>query len=187
MRMFIASAAMLAASPAFAASSDYGLISLRNTDFVVFIGLAVFVGIVVYYKVPSIVMGMLDKRADDIRSDLDEARALRDEAQTLLASYERKQREMEEEARRIVKNAREEAEAMAEQGKADIEKSIKRRMENAENQIASAQAAAIKDVRDRAAVVAIAAARDVVTGKMSEDASDKLIDSSIDQVGARLH
>jgi hypothetical protein len=65
--------------------------------------------------------GMLDKRADGIKSELDEARALREEAQTLLASYERKQREVAEQSERIVAQARTDAESAAEAAKADLE------------------------------------------------------------------
>ena len=94
--------------------------------------------------------GMLDKRADGIRTDLDEARGLREEAQALLASYERKQREVQDQADRIVAQARAEAEAAAEQAKADLRQSIDRRLAAAEDQIASAEAAAVREVRDRA-------------------------------------
>ena len=66
--------------------------------------------------------GLLDKRAEGIKSDLDEARALREEAQTLLASYERKQREVAEQAERIVTQAKADAEAAAEEAKANLEK-----------------------------------------------------------------
>ena len=81
--------ALTAASPAFAASGPF--FSLGNTDFVVLIAFIVFIGVLFYFKVPGMIGGMLDKRADDIKSELDEARALREEAQTILASYERKQ------------------------------------------------------------------------------------------------
>ena len=97
-------------------------------------------------------MGMLDKRAEGIQSELDEARRLREEAQTMLASYERKQKEVQEQADRIVAPAKQEAEAAATQARADLEKSIARRVAAAEEQIASAQAAAVKEVRDQSVV-----------------------------------
>ena len=77
------------AAPAYAASGPF--FSLNNTDFVVTIAFVLFVALLIYLKVPGMVTKMLDQRADGIQSELDEARALREEAQSILASYERKQ------------------------------------------------------------------------------------------------
>lgn len=177
--------AALVASPAAAASGPF--FSLGNTDFVVMLGFLLFIAVLVYFKVPGLLSGLLDKRAEGIQSDLDEARQLREEAQTLLASYERKQREVQEQADRIIAHAKTESELAFEQAKADIETSIARRMQAAESQIASAQASAVKDVRDTAAAVAISAARSVVAEQMTADSAGKMIDDAISQVGAKLH
>ena len=75
------------ASPALAASGPF--FSLKNTDFVVTIAFLVFIAVLFYFKVPSMIGGALDKRSEGIKSDLEEARKLREEAQALLASYER--------------------------------------------------------------------------------------------------
>lgn len=177
--------AALVASPAFAAGDVF--FSLKNTNFVVLLAFILFIAVLFYFKVPGMIGGMLDKRAADIRTELDEARALREEAQTLLASYERKQKEVQEQADRIVAAAKEEAERSAEQARADLAKSVERRLAAAEDQIASAQAAAVKEVRDQAVMVAIAAARDVIAKQMSAADGNRLIDDAITQVDAKLH
>jgi len=176
--------ALVAANPALAAGKG---ISLANTDFVVFLGLVVFIGILIYFKVPGMIGGMLDTRAEGIQSELDEARTLREEAQTLLASYERKQREVQEQADRIVTAAKEEATIAADQARADLDVSLARRMASAEDQISNAQAAAIKDVRDQSITIAIAAARAVIADKMTAAQSNGLIDGAINEVEAKLH
>ncbi|GGC12331.1 ATP synthase subunit b 1 [Marivita lacus] len=185
-RIMTIAAATLMASPALAATGK-PFFSLANTDFIVTIGFVLFIGILVYFKVPSLLMGMLDKRAEGIRNDLDEAKALRDEAQALLATYERRQREVQEQADRIVAHAKDEAVLAGEQAKADLEKSIARRIAAAEDQIASAQAGAIKEVRDRAIAVAIEAARDVIAKQMTDKDAAKSIDDAIAEVGQKLH
>jgi len=177
--------AMSAASPALAATGPF--FSLSNTNFVVLIAFLLFIGVLVYLKVPGKVMGMLDQRADGIKSELDEARAIREEAQTLLASYERKQKEVQEQADRIVAHAKTEAAEAAEQAKKDLEVSIARRMKAAEEQIASAEASAVKDVRDQAITVAVAAAKAVVAKNMSDEDGSKLVDDSIAEVQSKLH
>jgi F-type H+-transporting ATPase subunit b len=173
------------ASPALAAGDVF--FSLKNTDFVVLLAFILFIAVLFYFKVPSLLGGMLDKRADTIKSELEEARALREEAQTLLASYERKQKEVQDQADRIVTAAKEEAKAAAAQAQVDLAKSLERRMAAAEDQITSAEAAAVKEVRDQAVTIAVAAARDVIAKQMTATDGNKLIDDAIAQVGDKLH
>ncbi len=186
MRLTLTTLFAALATPALAAG-DKPFFSLGNTDFVVSIAFLIFVGILLYYKVPGLVGGMLDKRAESIKSDLDEAKALREEAQSLLASYERKQKEVQEQADRIVASAKEEATNAAAAAKDDIAASITRRLAAADEQIASAQAAAVKDVRDQAITVAVGAAKDVMAKQMDAKAAGSLIDDAITTVGEKLH
>ncbi|WP_120502346.1 F0F1 ATP synthase subunit B [Roseovarius sp. EL26] len=177
--------ALTAASPALAASGPF--FSLGNTNFVVLLAFLLFIGVLLKLNVPSMIGGLLDKRAEGIKSELDEARALRDEAQSLLASYERKQKEVQEQADRIVKQASSEAAEAAEQAKSDLKASIARRLQAAEDQIASAETNAVKEVRDSAINIAIAATKDVVAKKMTAAEGNKLIDAAIGDVDAKLH
>jgi F-type H+-transporting ATPase subunit b len=190
MRWIIAPIAAVAALPLHAADGytpGYDFTSLFNTDFVVLIGFLLFLAILFYFNVPSILGGLLDKRAEGIKAELDEARALREEAQTLLASFERKQREVAEQSERIVSQARADAEAAAETAKADLERSIARRLAAAEDQIASAEAKAVRAVRNRAVEVAVGAAGELIAARMSAADVDAMIDSSIDTVKTRLN
>ncbi|SIO42919.1 F-type H+-transporting ATPase subunit b [Rhodovulum sp. ES.010] len=177
-------ALILAAGPAFAASGPF--FSLFNTDFVVLISFLAFVAILVYLKVPGKLAGMLDKRAEGIQRELDEARALREEAQTVLATYERKQKEVQEQAERIVETARSEAEAAAAKAKDDLKVAIERRLAAADEQIESAKAGAVKEVRDKAITVAVAAARDVIAKQMTDQTADRLVDDAIGEVQSKL-
>ncbi len=183
--LVLAAGTSLMASPALAATGPF--FSLKNTDFIVLLAFILFVGVLFYFKVPTLLAGMLDKRAEGIKSELDEARSLREEAQTLLASYERKQKDVQDQADRIVAAAKQEAETAAEQARADLAKSLERRIAAAEEQIDSAQAAAIRDVRDQSITIAIAAARDVIAKQMTAADANNLIDESIAVVEAKLH
>jgi F-type H+-transporting ATPase subunit b len=175
----------LTASPALAATGPF--FSLQNTNFVVLLAFIGFVALLVYMKVPGKITGMLDARAVQIKADLDEARALREEAKTILATYERRQKDVQEQADRIVSSAREEAMAAAAQAKADLKASIARRLAAATDQIASAETAAIRQVREQAVNVAIAAAGDLLAKQMTADAAKASIDAAIAQVEAKLH
>ncbi|WP_299138493.1 F0F1 ATP synthase subunit B [uncultured Tateyamaria sp.] len=187
MRNIFASATALAllASPALAAKGPF--LSLANTDFIVLVAFILFVGVLFYFKVPGMLSRMLDDRASGIQSEIDEARALREEAQTLLASYERKQKEVQAQADKIVAQAKTDAEAAAEQARADLARSIERRVAAAEDQIASAEAGAVKEVRDTAATMAVQVAREVIAKQMTATDGNKLIDAAIAEVDTRLH
>lgn len=160
---------------------------LNNTNIVVGIGFVLFVGVLLYYNVPGMITAKLDERSVKIKRDLDEARALRDEAQTLLAGFERKQKEVQGQADDIVAAARAESERAAVVAKEDIRRSMERRLATATEQIAAAEKAAIRQIKDRAVTVAVAAAADVISRNMQAQDADALIDASIAEVGAKLH
>lgn len=160
---------------------------LNNTEIVVTIGFVIFLAVLVYYGVPGMVTRMLDARAVRIKQELDEARALRDEAQTLLAGYERRQKEVKAQAEDIVTAAKAEAEKAAEAAKEEIRNSVARRLKTATEQIAAAEQSAIRQIKDQAVTVAVAAAGDVMRERMKADDANRLIDSSIAEVGEKLH
>lgn len=185
MRIIATFIALFAASPALAASGPF--FSLANTNFVVLISFLLFIGVLLYLKVPGLLGGLLDKRAAGIQDELNEARKLREEAQSVLASFERKQKEVVDQADRIVEHAKEEARLAAEQAKEDLKTSIARRLAAAEGQIASAEASAVKEVRDQAVQIAVGAAQDVIAKQMTATDGNKLIDAAIAEVDAKLH
>ena len=176
----------LLATPALAASEE-AFFSLRNTEFVVLIAFILFVGILLYVKVPARITSLLDARAMQIKAELEEARTLREEAKALLGSYERKHKEVQEQSDRIVASAKEEAMIAAAQAKADLKVAIARRLAAAEDQIASAEASAIRQVKDRAISVAVSAAGDVLSKQMTAEGAQASIDAAIEQVSAKLH
>ncbi|MDB6178014.1 F0F1 ATP synthase subunit B [Paracoccus sp. Z330] len=178
-------AAMLMAGPAAAASGPF--FSLRNTDFIVLISFLVFVGVLIYFKVPGLIGSLLDKRAQGIRGDLDEARRLREEAQEIYASYERRQREVKGQAEQIVANAKREAEAQAEKAQADLKTSIERRLQAASDQIASAENDAVRAVRDRAVQTAVSAASELLSQQVKAGTRSAGIDDAIEDVARRLN
>ena len=176
---------LLTASPAFAAGGPF--FSLRNTNFVVLLSFLVFIAILLWAKVPAKLGAMLDARAAQIKAELDEAKALREEARALLSSYEKKQKDVQEQSARIVAAAKDEAMAAAKQAKDDLTNSIARRLAAAEEQIASAEASALRQVREKAISVAVAAAADILAKQSTAEAASASIDEAIAQVEAKLH
>ena len=146
-----------------------------------------FVGILVYFKVPGMLTGALDERAKKISDDLDQARELREEAQVLLATYQRKQRDALKEAEEIIAHAKEEAMREAEQAEKKLEEAVARRQQAALNKIALAEAQAENEVRDTAIEIAIAAATAVVAQQVRGDRADALVDTAIQDLRRHLN
>ena len=146
-----------------------------------------FVGILVYFKVPGMLTGALDERAKKISDDLDQARELREEAQVLLATYQRKQRDALKEAEEIIAHAKEEAMREAEQAEKKLDEVIARRQQAALNKIALAEAQAEKEVRNTAIEIAIAAATAVVAQQVRGDRADALVDTAIQDLRRNLN
>jgi F-type H+-transporting ATPase subunit b len=150
------------------------------------IGLVTFLGILVYVGVPKTVLGMLDDKSKKIADDLDEAKRLREEAQSLLAEYERKRQAAEDEAQEIIEAAKTEASRLTEEAQASLEDLISRRTKAVEEKIAQAESQAIADVRARSADIAVEAARHVLVDKMA-DKGEALVEQAIKDVSASLN
>ena len=152
------------------------------------VGLILFFALLWYLKVPGKVGAMLDKQADNIKQELDGARQLREEAQALMAEYQRKRKEAEAEAEQIVADAKVEADRLAEEAKAALEEMIARRTKAAEAKIAQAEANAIAEVRSRAADVAAKAAEVLVASSTTkQEVQDKVLTQSIKQISESLN
>lgn len=149
----------------------------------VIIAVALFLLSLIYFGLHKKIAASLDARADGIKSELDEARRLREEAQTLLASYQRKQKEAEAQAEDIVKQARHDAELMAAKSRKDLAERLDRRASMAEAKIASAEAQALSEVRARAADIALDAAKDLLRTNLTAADKAKLIKSGIKDMG----
>ena len=147
----------------------------------------IFLGVLGYFGVFGKLIEALDHRRDRIKSELDEARRLREEAQTLLAHYQQKQKEAESEAAAILTGAKADAERMAIEAEQKMNDFVARRTKMAETKIAQAEAQALADVRTAAADAAVAAAerilKDTAKGKVAED----LLASGIEDVKNKLN
>ena len=151
------------------------------------VALIIFFAIVIYMKVPKAIAASLDKRSAGIKNELDEAHRLREEAEALLAQYQRKAKEAEAEAAGIIEQAKREADALAGEARQRMEDYVTSRTKMAEQKIAQAEAQAVQEVRALSADVAIEAAQRILAAKTKGEAGASLIDKSIADVKAKLH
>jgi F-type H+-transporting ATPase subunit b len=158
-----------------------------NAEFWVAVAFVLFVALAFYMGIHRTIIDALDQRTARIKAELDEAVRLKEEAQKLVAEYQRRHQEAEREAEAIIDSARIEAERVAAEAKAKMEDLVVRRTKMAESKIAQAEAQALADVRAAAAEAAVAAAERILAetakGKVAED----LIGQGIRDLKAKLN
>jgi F-type H+-transporting ATPase subunit b len=158
-----------------------------DATFFAFVAFLIFIIGIVYLKVPGMMAKSLDDRAGQIRDELAEAKRLREEAQHLLAEYQRKRKEAEAEAASIVAVAEREAKMLAEEAKQKTEDYVARRNALSEQKIKQAETDAVNAVRSAAVDLAIAAAEKVLADKVDGSVKEKLFNASVEQVRTRLN
>jgi F-type H+-transporting ATPase subunit b len=160
---------------------------LNEPEFWVAVAFVIFVGVLIYVGAHRKIIDALDQRSARIKAELDEARRLRDEAQALLAEYQRKQGEAEREAEAIIAEARAEAERVAAEARGKMEEFVARRTKLAETKIGQAEAQAMADVRAAAADAAVAAAEKILRETAKGKVADDLVARGIADVKAKLN
>jgi F-type H+-transporting ATPase subunit b len=158
-----------------------------DPTFWVAVGFVIFVALVFKMKAGSAITGMLDKRADDIRKSIDEAASLREEAQQLLAEYQRKQRDAVKETEEMVAHARAEAARLSKDGAEKLEETLNRREQLAVEKIAQAEADAVREVRAMSVDIAVAATRSLIASNMDTAKSGAMVDEAISDLSKKLH
>ncbi len=138
--------------------------------------------IMIWKKVPAMIVGGLDKGIAAIKAELDEAKALRAEAEALRDEYVVKMKEAEEHAEAMVHGAQAEAESILAKAEADGKAMIARRKKMAEDKIASAERNAVNEVRQKAASAAAVAAKGLIVEGHDAAADSKLADQLIGEI-----
>lgn len=155
-----------------------------DATFYAFVALVIFLGVLAYMGVPKLLTKGLDERSERIAKDLSDAARLRQEAEALISEYRRKAAAASEEANGIVAQAKSEAEAFAKESRRKMAEMLERRTASAEQKIAQAEAQALKEVRNAATELAVAAAANLIAKQAD---GGKLIDQSISGIAGKLN
>ena len=137
--------------------------------------------------VARIVASGLDKRSARIREELDEAIRMKEEAQSLLASYQRRQKEILADSEKILAHAKEEADRIIASAEAKLEEEVSLRTEVAEQRIAQAEAAVIHEIQQNAVDITISAARTLITDNLDKEVAEEIMQSAISDIDRKFH
>ena len=164
------------------AAGSKKLISLDNTDFVVLISFLIFVGVLIYFKVPSIVGAFLDKRSNDIQSEIEKAGEILEEAKKILSSIEADHIKTSETIEQMLENAKARAGEEEEKAKKNIEELMRNKLISAEGQVTSNERKILEEIEDRAIDLSIEKVRLKLSKSLSSSDYDNQFDSSIESI-----
>jgi F-type H+-transporting ATPase subunit b len=159
--------------------TEPALLGILDTYQIVSLSMLVLILIMIWKKVPGMITGGLDAKIEAIRTQLDEAKQLRAEAESLRNEYAAKIANAEKDAEAMIEGAQTEADAILVKAEADGQQMIARRKQMAENKISAAEREAVLEVRNRAASTAAIAARGLIAEKHDAAADSKLADQVI--------
>jgi F-type H+-transporting ATPase subunit b len=164
------------------AAGSKKLISLNNTDFVVLISFVIFVGVLVYFKVPSIVGAFLDKRSNDIQNEIEKAGEILEEAKKILSSIEADHIKTSETIGQMVQSAKSRAGDDEEMAKKNIEKLMRNKLISAEGQVLSSERKILEEIEGRAIDLSIEKVRMKLSKSLSSSDYDNQFDLSIQSI-----
>ena len=159
---------------------------LQSPEFWVAVAFVILIGVIAK-PVWKTITSSLDSRAERIRESLDDAMKLREEAQHLLAEYQRKQRDAAKECEEIVASAEAAAARLATETGEKLEQALVRREQLAIDKIAQAEAEALQQVRDTTVNIAIAATRSILEQRIDAQTGKILIDRTIAELATKLN
>ena len=146
------------------------------------LAMTVLILVAIWKKVPAMITGGLDSNIAEIRKQLDEAKALRAEAEALRQEYADKIAGAEKDAAAMIEHAQHEADAIVAKAEADTKALIKRREKMAEDKIAAAERGAVAELRAKAANAATQAARQLIAANHNAKADKGLVDEAISSI-----
>ena len=158
-----------------------------NAEGYIAIAFVIFVGLLLYLRVPAMITAALDARATRVRSDLDDAKRLRTEAEALLATARGKAEAAGHDLEHILATARAEAATIVADAHAATDAVIARRTAMAETKIAAAGRSAEAAVRAQAVDLATAAARRMIVAHDDPADAARLTAAAIGELDRRLH
>jgi F-type H+-transporting ATPase subunit b len=146
----------------------------------VYAGITLFFLIAIFgAKAHRQLLGALDAQIAETRKSLDEAAAIRGEAEALLASAKKQQAASTKEAVEILTHAQHEAETIVAKAKADTADLVARRAKMAQDKISAAERAAVEALRARTAEAATSAARGLIAAQHDAKSDKGLVDEAI--------
>ena len=152
-----------------------------DATFWVAVSFVLFVGVLLYFKVPQKIFTTLDESINKIKKDVEEAEKLKEEAKNILSDYEAKLDKSKIEIDLMIKNAQKESESNIIKINDQFHKIFENRKKMAEEKIKQMKLQATKDIKNYSVKVAIIALEKIIKNSIDKKKLDKIYVSSVNE------
>jgi len=157
-----------------------------DATFWVMISFFIFVGLLVYFKIPQKVKTILDENISNIKNEIDEADKLKEDAKNILTEHEKKISNSKTEVKLMVDKANEDAEKNVIRTNQDFHKLMENRKKNAEERIKQLKNQALKDIKNTSVKIALESVEKLIKNSLDKSKLDKIYASSIEETKLAL-
>ena len=157
-----------------------------DSAFWVMISFFVFVGLIIYFKIPQKIKTTLDENINNIKKQLYEADKLKEDAKNILTENEKKISSSKAEVRQMINKASEEAEKNVIKTNQDFYNLMDSRKKNAEERINQIKNQALKDIKNASVKIAIDSVEKLIKNSLDKSKLDKIYSTSIEETKIAL-
>jgi len=157
-----------------------------DAAFWVAVSFFIFLGILIYFKIPQKVKNVLDKNISNIKNQINEAEKLKEEAKNILSEHEKKISNSKAEVKSMINKANEDSEKNIIKTNKEFHSLMENRKKNAEEKIKQMKNQALKDIKNASVKIAIESVEKLLRNSMDKSKLDKIYLSSIEETKLAL-
>ena len=157
-----------------------------DATFWVAVSFFIFIGGLIYLKVPQNVNNSLDAQINQIKKELDEAEKLKVEAKNLLSNYENKIDKSKKETQKIINEAKKNSEKNILEKTKKFHELIEERKRNVEQKITQMKENAIRDIKNISIKISIEAVEHLIKNSIDKNKLEKIYSKSFEQAKIAL-
>ena len=157
-----------------------------DAAFWVAISFFIFLGLLVYLRVPQKIKAILEENISNIRGQIDEADKLKEDAKNILTEHEKKISNSKDEVKTLIGKANEEAERNIIKSNENFHNFMENRKKNAEERIKQLKNQALKDIKNTSVKIAIESVEKLLKNSLDKSKLDKIYTSSIEETKLAL-
>ena len=157
-----------------------------DATFWVTVSFFIFVGILIYFKIPQKVKELLEQNILSIKNQIDEAEKLKEDAKNILTEHERKISNSKREVKEMIGKANEEAEKNVINANKTFHNFMENKRKNAEERIRQLKNQAEKDIKNASVKIAIESVEKLIKNSLDKSKLDKIYSSSIEETKLAL-
>ena len=146
----------------------------------------IFIGILIYFKIPQKVKTILEQNILDIKNQISEAEKLKEDAKNILIDHEKKISNSKNEVKQMLDKANDEAEKNVIRINKDFHNLMENRKKNAEERIRQLKNQAEKDIKNASVKIAIESVEKLIKNSLDKSKLDKIYSSSIEETKLAL-